>query len=215
MVKWLEELTVTEAESDNHYHYFDNRVLPSHVDEKLAHEEGEMRRPGLLLPLVHRCRHHYSGCVPFFTHNRPLSLTLPLPTPPHTPDYCCQAGSTSRSTSAPTWQSTRPSATPSMTRWSPWPPARPPTPCAATPTAVGACGWGLGQGVEAGGLGWVRGLWPSVCSACGRACAVLGSAAVTAVAALTASQAQSLCTLLLASACCRPGHAHRALRGIA
>lgn len=41
MVKWLEEITVTAEESTNHYHYFDNRVLPSHVDEKLANEEGE------------------------------------------------------------------------------------------------------------------------------------------------------------------------------
>ena len=34
-------LQVAESESSNHYHYFDNRVLPSHVDEKLAHEEGK------------------------------------------------------------------------------------------------------------------------------------------------------------------------------
>lgn len=40
MVKWLEEIEVAEAESDNHYHFMDNRVLPSHVDEALAKEEG-------------------------------------------------------------------------------------------------------------------------------------------------------------------------------
>jgi nitrate reductase (NAD(P)H) len=40
MVKWLEEITVTEQESDNFYHYHDNRVLPSHVTEALAKAEG-------------------------------------------------------------------------------------------------------------------------------------------------------------------------------
>lgn len=40
MVKWLTEITVTEKESDNHYHYHDNRVLPPHVDETIAKEEG-------------------------------------------------------------------------------------------------------------------------------------------------------------------------------
>ncbi len=40
MVKWLEEITVTETESQNHYHFFDNRVLPSHVDQDLANKEG-------------------------------------------------------------------------------------------------------------------------------------------------------------------------------
>ena len=41
MVKWLEEIEVADSESDNHYHFMDNRVLPSHVDEALAKEEGE------------------------------------------------------------------------------------------------------------------------------------------------------------------------------
>ena len=40
MVKWLEEVTVTEGESDNFYHFHDNRVLPSHVTEQLAKSEG-------------------------------------------------------------------------------------------------------------------------------------------------------------------------------
>jgi nitrate reductase (NAD(P)H) len=41
MVKWLSEITVTREESNNHYHYFDNRVMPPHVDEALATKEGE------------------------------------------------------------------------------------------------------------------------------------------------------------------------------
>jgi nitrate reductase (NAD(P)H) len=42
MVKWLSEITVTETESDNHYHFMDNRVLPPHVDEALATKEGAL-----------------------------------------------------------------------------------------------------------------------------------------------------------------------------
>lgn len=40
MVKWLKRIIVTTAESDNYYHYKDNRVLPSHVDAELANAEG-------------------------------------------------------------------------------------------------------------------------------------------------------------------------------
>lgn len=40
MVKWLKRIIVTTQESDNYYHYKDNRVLPSHVDAELANSEG-------------------------------------------------------------------------------------------------------------------------------------------------------------------------------
>lgn len=30
-IKWITDIEVTDLESDNHYHYFDNRVLPSQV----------------------------------------------------------------------------------------------------------------------------------------------------------------------------------------
>ena len=50
MVKWLEEITVTDGESDNFYHFHDNRVLPSHVTEQLAKAEGEHQRPQCTLP---------------------------------------------------------------------------------------------------------------------------------------------------------------------
>ncbi|KAG6736723.1 hypothetical protein POTOM_060388 [Populus tomentosa] len=40
MVKWLKRIIVTSVESDNYYHYKDNRVLPSHVDAELANAEG-------------------------------------------------------------------------------------------------------------------------------------------------------------------------------
>ena len=51
MVKWLEEITVTAGESDNFYHFHDNRVLPSHVTEQLAKSEG-VSSPGLVALLV-------------------------------------------------------------------------------------------------------------------------------------------------------------------
>jgi nitrate reductase (NAD(P)H) len=40
MVKWLKRIVVTAAESENYYHYRDNRFLPSHVDAELADAEG-------------------------------------------------------------------------------------------------------------------------------------------------------------------------------
>lgn len=40
MVKWLKRIVVTTKESDNYYHYKDNRVLPSHVDAELANSQG-------------------------------------------------------------------------------------------------------------------------------------------------------------------------------
>ncbi|KAF5740285.1 Nitrate reductase 2 [Tripterygium wilfordii] len=40
MVKWLKRIVVTTKESDNYYHYKDNRVLPSHVDAELANAEA-------------------------------------------------------------------------------------------------------------------------------------------------------------------------------
>lgn len=40
MVKWLKRIIVTTQESDNYYHWRDNKVLPSHVDAELANAEG-------------------------------------------------------------------------------------------------------------------------------------------------------------------------------
>ena len=57
MVKWLEEIEVADSESDNHYHFMDNRVLPSHVDEGLAKEEGtaHMHPPHQFLSCTKSC----------------------------------------------------------------------------------------------------------------------------------------------------------------
>lgn len=41
MVKWLKRIIVTTKESENYYHFKDNRVLPSHIDAELANAEGK------------------------------------------------------------------------------------------------------------------------------------------------------------------------------
>ena len=40
MVKWLEEISVAGEESQNFYHFHDNRVLPPGVDQEKAKAEG-------------------------------------------------------------------------------------------------------------------------------------------------------------------------------
>lgn len=40
-VKWLRKIEVTREESQNYYHFHDNRVLPSQVDAERANKEGE------------------------------------------------------------------------------------------------------------------------------------------------------------------------------
>ncbi|EMS60282.1 Nitrate reductase [NADH] [Triticum urartu] len=49
MVKWLRRIVVTPAESDNYYHFRDNRVLPSHVDAELANAEAWWYRPEYII----------------------------------------------------------------------------------------------------------------------------------------------------------------------
>ncbi|XP_077213361.1 nitrate reductase [NADH]-like [Tasmannia lanceolata] len=45
MVKWLKRIIVTTEESQNYYHYRDNKVLPSHVDDELANAEAWWYKP--------------------------------------------------------------------------------------------------------------------------------------------------------------------------
>lgn len=49
MVKWLKRIVVTSGESDNYYHYNDNRVLPSHVDADKANSEGWWQKPEYII----------------------------------------------------------------------------------------------------------------------------------------------------------------------
>ena len=48
MIKWIQEITVSETESDNYYHFHDNRILPSHVDEEKANEEDWWHHPDFI-----------------------------------------------------------------------------------------------------------------------------------------------------------------------
>ncbi|PIA47304.1 hypothetical protein AQUCO_01400164v1 [Aquilegia coerulea] len=49
MVKWLSRIIVTTQESQNHYHFKDNRVLPSHVDAELANTEAWWYKPEYII----------------------------------------------------------------------------------------------------------------------------------------------------------------------
>lgn len=63
MVKWLQEISVAPEESQNFYHFHDNRVLPPGVDQEKAKAEGE---PLLSRPLQQRVQdrpaHHFLRC---------------------------------------------------------------------------------------------------------------------------------------------------------
>ena len=48
MVKWLDTIEVTDKPSENYYHFFDNRIMPPHVDAELAKAEGWWFKPEYL-----------------------------------------------------------------------------------------------------------------------------------------------------------------------
>ena len=45
MIKWLTNIDVLSTESQDYYHFFDNRVLPPHVDAEMAKSEGWWYKP--------------------------------------------------------------------------------------------------------------------------------------------------------------------------
>lgn len=49
MIKWLNEIEVSSEESDNYFHYNDNRVLPEHVTAELANSEGWWYKPDFII----------------------------------------------------------------------------------------------------------------------------------------------------------------------
>lgn len=49
MVKWLRRIVVADQESQNHYHFKDNRVLPSYIDAQLADAEGWWYKPDVII----------------------------------------------------------------------------------------------------------------------------------------------------------------------
>ena len=49
MIKWLTRITISREESQSFYHYHDNRVLPSSVDQERADKEGWWRKPDYII----------------------------------------------------------------------------------------------------------------------------------------------------------------------
>lgn len=49
MIKWLTDISVTAEESDNHFHFMDNRVLPEFVDAERATAEGWWYKPDFII----------------------------------------------------------------------------------------------------------------------------------------------------------------------
>jgi len=49
MIKWLNEISVTTEESDNFFHFNDNRVLPEHVTAEIANAEGWWYKPDYII----------------------------------------------------------------------------------------------------------------------------------------------------------------------
>ena len=61
MVKWLEEITVAPEESQNFYHFHDNRVLPPGVDQEKAKAEGALTPSSAAL--AHKATVLLLGCA--------------------------------------------------------------------------------------------------------------------------------------------------------
>ncbi|CAG8643720.1 1355_t:CDS:2, partial [Cetraspora pellucida] len=49
MVKWLSKITISNKESDSHYHYHDNRVLPPEFDAERATKEKAWYNPNYII----------------------------------------------------------------------------------------------------------------------------------------------------------------------
>ena len=69
MVKWLEEIEITNEESNNFYHYNDNRVLPAHVDAEMATEEGWWFKPEYIINQL-----NINGAIAYPWHNETLEV---------------------------------------------------------------------------------------------------------------------------------------------
>lgn len=45
MIKWMTDIDLLDTISQDYYHFFDNRVMPPHVDAELAKSEGWWFKP--------------------------------------------------------------------------------------------------------------------------------------------------------------------------
>lgn len=79
MVKWLKAIEVKDSESNNHYHYNDNRVLPSHVDAEKATSEGWWYRPEYIINEL-----NINSCITSPAHGEILPITPLSASEPYT-----------------------------------------------------------------------------------------------------------------------------------
>jgi len=70
MIKWLSEVSVTSEESDNHFHYMDNRVLPEFVDAERATAEGWWYKPDFIINEL-----NINSAIAFPGHQETVRLT--------------------------------------------------------------------------------------------------------------------------------------------
>lgn len=122
MIKWLTRITISETESQSFYHYMDNRVLPSSVDQERADRERWWYKPEFIindLNLNSAITHPVRSLVCTYTN---LAYVV----------YICSYVRQITHTPQPTHRRTT-----RRSRCS----TRAPTPCAATRTAAaaGAC----------------------------------------------------------------------------
>ena len=78
MVKWLKSVSVRETPSENYYHFYDNRIMPPHVDAELAKKEGWWFKPENLFNELNinsaiACPHH-GEVVPLTPGNEYYSI---------------------------------------------------------------------------------------------------------------------------------------------
>jgi nitrate reductase (NAD(P)H) len=88
MIKWLTRITISREESQSFYHYHDNRVLPSMVDQERADNEGWWRKPEYIIndlnlnsAITHPVRFRVCACLRLYAENSytRMHLTLLLP----------------------------------------------------------------------------------------------------------------------------------------
>ena len=75
MIKWLNEISVTAEESDNFYHFKDNRVLPIGITAESADKEGWWYVALDVIEGIRLATDLLSPFIPFF----PLALALGRP----------------------------------------------------------------------------------------------------------------------------------------
>ena len=72
MIKWLNEISVTTEESDNFFHFNDNRVLPEHVTAEIANAEGWWYKPDYIINEL-----NINSAIAYPGHQEVVAITKP------------------------------------------------------------------------------------------------------------------------------------------